>query len=66
MMLASGDKWNQYALVLEPTEGPHTLALTLRHNSEENTYPLRPDEALALAAVLEEWALERSEKEGLF
>lgn len=66
MRLTCGDSGDRYELLVEPTHGPHTVALTIANRVAEVTYPLRPDEAVALAGVLLAWAFDRQEKEGLF
>jgi len=56
-------------LQVEPTEGNHTVLLTVteapRAGGSEASFALRPDSAAALAGLLQAWVAERS-KDGLF
>ena len=56
------------ALELQPRDGPHALDLAVEEADElgkaRAEFRLAPMDALALGAVLVEWALDRIEKEG--
>lgn len=46
--------------------GEHSALLTIREDGVDATYAIRPEEAVALAAALREWALDRIAKAGIF
>lgn len=46
--------------------GDHSALLKVEEGDAESTFVLRPDSALALAAALEAWALDRIEEGGIF
>jgi len=54
-------------ITLEPAAvGEHTIYLSVDELGNVATYAIRPDEAFALAHVLQAWAKDRTEKGGMF